>query len=86
MDNYPPGFDYSVDSGVHDDCVRAEDAATCFTGGLQAMREMIARFVEGGGDTPCKALAESIRANWNPSWGADPGRPDEVVTNWDQCI
>jgi hypothetical protein len=83
MDNYPPGFDPDVDSGIHEDCVSVEDAAKCFTGGLQAMREMLARFVEQGGDTN---TAASIRANWNPSWGADPGKPDEVVANWDQCF
>lgn len=46
-----------------------------FTEGLTAMREMIASFVENGGDTPCKTLAQSIRLNWNPSWGADPSLP-----------
>lgn len=84
--NYPPDFDYSVDSGVHDDCVTHEDAAKCFASGLQSMREMLARFVENGGDTPCKALAESMRANWNPSWGIDPGKPDEIAKNWDSCL
>ena len=39
--------------------------------GLQVMREMQARFVEQGGDA---ATANSIRANWNPSWGKDPGK------------
>jgi len=37
----------------------------------QACREMMARFVEQGGDA---VIADSIRANWNPSWGDDPGR------------
>lgn len=41
-----------------------------FIYGAQACREMMARFVEQGGDA---ATAASIRANWNPSWGADPG-------------
>ena len=84
--NYPPDFDFSVDSGARDDCVTLEQAAQCFTDGLQAMREMIARFVENGDDTPCKALAESIRANWNPSWGKDPGRPAEIANNWDWSL
>lgn len=83
MSNYPPGFDFDVDSGTHEDCVTTEDAAKCFTSGLQAMREMLARFVEQGGD---HRTAESIRANWNPSWGPDPGRPNEVAANWDECL
>lgn len=37
----------------------------------QAMREMLARFVEQGGEAK---TAESIRANWIPTWGADPGK------------
>lgn len=86
MSNYPADFDGSVDSGVHEDCVTTEDAAKCFTSGLQAMREMVARFVENGGDTPCQALAESIRANWNPSWGVDPGQPEQIANNWDWCL
>ena len=39
--------------------------------GAAACREMMARFVERGGDA---VTAGSIRANWNPSWGEDPGR------------
>ena len=57
---------------------RCEEA---FSSGAQAMREMLARFVEQGGDT---RTAESIRANWNPSWGNDPGKPGKVANNaWD---
>lgn len=55
---------------------RMDDA---FRDGLQAMREMLARFVEQGGDA---TTAESIRANWNPEWGVDPGRPESIVTGW----
>lgn len=44
-----------------------------FVAGAQACREMLACFVEQGGDP---ITAASIRANWNPSWGADPGRPE----------
>jgi hypothetical protein len=51
-----------------------------FRDGLQAMREMLARFVEQGGDS---LTAISIRANWNPDWGADPGKPDAVASTWD---
>lgn len=43
-----------------------------FRAGLLACREYMARFVEQGGD---KATAASIRANWWPSLGDDPGTP-----------
>ena len=67
--------DESMDGYVTDD--RAEEL---FIEGAQAMREMLARFVEQGGDT---TTAASIRANWKPSWGKDPGRPDSVKdTAW----
>jgi hypothetical protein len=36
----------------------------------QVMREMLARFVEVESPT----IAESIRANWIPTWGKDPGK------------
>lgn len=41
-----------------------------FRQGAQECREMLARFVEQGGDA---ITAASIRANWSPSWGPDPG-------------
>lgn len=47
-----------------------------FVAGAQSCREMMARFVEQGGDP---LTAASIRANWHPSWGKDPGRPDAVA-------
>lgn len=43
-----------------------------FRAGLLACREYMARFVEQGGDT---ATAASIRANWWPRLGDDPGAP-----------
>jgi hypothetical protein len=46
--------------------------------GAQGCREMEARFVEQGGDT---TTAQSIRLNWNPHWGSDPGAPSENVYN-----
>lgn len=55
---------------------RMDDA---FRGGLQAMREMQARFVEQGGDA---TTAMSIRANWNPDWGKDPGPPESIAAEW----
>lgn len=52
-----------------------------FRAGLIACREYMARFVEQGGNA---AVAASIRANWWPSLGPDPGAPrplafDELV-------
>jgi hypothetical protein len=47
----------------------AEIAKEQFVEGLCAMREMLARFVEQGGDTN---TAASLRANWNSTWGPDP--------------
>ena len=55
----------------HDGYVTEERCEEAFIAGLQAMREMLARFVEQGGDA---TTAASIRANWNPSWGKDPGK------------
>lgn len=43
-----------------------------FRAGLLACREYMARFVEQGGDA---TTAASIRANWWPSLGDDPGAP-----------
>lgn len=43
-----------------------------FRAGLLACREYMARFVEQCGD---KTTAASIRANWWPQLGADPGAP-----------
>lgn len=43
-----------------------------FRAGLLACREYMARFVEQGGD---KTTANSIRTNWWPNLGDDPGSP-----------
>ncbi len=59
-----------------DGYVTEERAQEMFVSGAQHMREMLARFVEQGGDA---TIAQSIRANWHPGWGKDPGKPDEVV-------
>lgn len=40
------------------------------------MREMCARFVEQGGHPE---IAQSIRLNWRPAWGGDPGAPSEGI-------
>ena len=51
---------------------RMEDA---FRAGAAQMREMLARFVEHDGHP---ALAQSMRLNWVPGWGTDPGTQDRV--------
>jgi hypothetical protein len=50
-----------------------------FQRGAQACREMMARFVEA----THPEIAQSIRLNWHPGWGADPGRPPAVVATWE---
>lgn len=49
-----------------------------FRAGLLACREYMAAFVEA--ESP--SIAASIRANWWPSLGADPGRPRRI--RWDE--
>lgn len=56
--------------------VTEDRAEELFIAGAQACREMMARFVEQGGNPE---IAESIRANWHPGWGKDPGRPEEIA-------
>lgn len=56
--------------GGPDGYVTDERAEEAFVEGAQAAREMLARFVEQGGHPE---IATSIRANWHPGWGADPG-------------
>lgn len=64
------------DFGPPEGYTTEERAEQMFVAGAQACREMIARFVEQGG---AHATAASIRANWHPGWGDDPGRPDDVI-------
>lgn len=52
-----------------------EDMERAFRAGAAQMREMLARFVEQDGHP---ALARSMRLNWVPNWGNDPGKSDEV--------
>lgn len=65
---------------------RVDEIGTeAFRVGVQMCREMMARFVEHGGDP---TTAQSIRANWNPAWGDDPGKPsdkdyDMAMAAWD---
>ena len=57
---------------IHTESDLRDATWAAFRLGAQGCREMLARFVEQGGD---KITAQSIRANWNPEWGADPGLP-----------
>ena len=71
----PPELDF------HDLTSRNPINQVYFRAGLLACREYIARFVEQGGNPE---IAQSIRANWWPSLGDDPGAPrlfnfDEVA-------
>ena len=59
------------DDGADGESFHVDRAMDFFRAGAQAAREMMARFVEQGGDA---TTAGSIRANWNPSWGDDPGK------------
>ena len=63
---------YEDDSDAHEGYVTEERGAEMFIEGAQQMREMLARFVTVESPT----IAASIRANWVPSWGADPGKYD----------
>jgi len=50
-----------------------------FQRGAQACREMMARFVAA----THPEIATSIRLNWHPGWGEDPGQPPFVVDTWE---
>jgi hypothetical protein len=67
------------ESGAPDGYVSIDDADKqsddAFVEGAQTCREMMARFVEQGGDA---ITAASIRANWYPAWGPDPGPPNDI--------
>ena len=59
-------------------CTHGPLSKVMFRAGLLACREYMARFVEQGGDA---TTAASIRANWWPSLGADPGAPRKLDFN-----
>jgi hypothetical protein len=72
-------------SGCDDDYISGEEMEKrqddAFVAGAQQMREMLARFVENSPGNPNpdpKVIAQSMRANWVPGWGEDPGKPDDV--------
>ena len=73
-DNMMPGDNsgaFPDEQGWTDD--RMADA---FRAGAAQMREMLARFVEHDGHPE---LAKSMRLNWVPNWGKDPGQPADGV-------
>lgn len=49
-----------------------------FRAGLLACRETMARFIEQGGTDYDKTIAASVRANWWPCLGPDPGPPRQL--------
>lgn len=53
-----------------------------FQRGAQACREMMARFVE----VTHPQIAQSIRLNWHPGWGGDPGQPPFVAATWEPFL
>lgn len=77
-----------VPFGLYDQggvCTQNPLTQVYFRAGLLACREYMARFVEQGGDS---VTAASIRANWWPRLGDDPGAPrlfnfDEVCEESD---
>ena len=66
-----PEFDSNDDNEGY---VTEDRAEEMFVLGAQACREMMARFVE----SQDPVIANSIRLNWHPGWGKDPGKLDEV--------
>lgn len=63
------------DSDPNEGFVNEERVEEAFRDGAQACREMMARFVASENEN----TAASIRANWNPSWGEDPGKLDGEI-------
>ena len=77
-------------SGCDDDCYSSDEVidlqCEAFKAGAQQMREMLARFVEhmqkiGQPWPEPEVIAGSMRANWVPDWGKDPGKPDDVYNS-----
>lgn len=70
--NLKQPFDHALIEADQMTAVLYQSFCRSFRLGAQECREMLAAFVEQGGDP---VTAASIRANWNPSWGEDPGPP-----------
>lgn len=62
--------------GGNEGYVTEERAQEMFVAGLQAMREMLARHLE---KCYMEEVANTIRRQWAPTWGVDPGQPSEIV-------
>lgn len=79
MSNEHPDMSGSgCDDRYYNEDELCEHEEIAFIAGARQMREMLARFVEQGGSDIEEKIAISIRANWKPSWGDDPGKPDDV--------
>lgn len=76
-----------IEPSGDDDCgldgyVTEERAGELALNAAAAFREMLARFVEVESPT----IAASIRANWIPGWGPDPGKWEgEIPSDIWQC-
>lgn len=82
MSNEHP--DMSGSGTDDDDRFTAERMEDAFRAGAAQMREMLSRFVEntpGDPNPDPTVIAQSMRANWVPNWGKDPGRQDQVVND-----
>lgn len=69
----------SADADTHREAETPTVAFNHFARGAQACREMMARFVAATHPD----IATSIRLNWHPGWGGDPGQPPFVVDTWE---
>lgn len=56
-----------------------EKCCAAFRDGLQAMREMLARFIQ---ERPDLNIADKLRRVWHPAWGPDPGTPEIVESSY----
>jgi hypothetical protein len=77
-DNYMPGDNGGSGEDFDPDQFSADEIADAFRAGAQQMREMLSRFVEQGPASDPKVIAQSMRLNWVPDWGKDPGPADDV--------
>lgn len=80
-------------SGCDEDYYSSDEVSEkqneAFVAGAQQMREMLSRFVEHtpGNPNPDPAvIAQSMRLNWAPGWGDDPGKPDDVYNAIDAAL
>lgn len=75
MSSVVPEKDMNTELGIPmHDTVHNAVHKVYFRAGMLAARESLARFVESESPT----IAASIRANWWPQLGADPGPPRQL--------